>query len=442
MTSGEIDARPKAGPPPATPTTARGRLPLRGVLAWGLGAGFFFLAFLQRVSPSVMVDELMRDFAVSAVILGNLSACYFYVYAAMQLPVGLMIDRIGPRLLLTLFALLCVAGNLIFALADTVAAAYLGRILIGAGAAASWVGTLALATRWLPARHFALLAGLAQVFGMAGGVFGQSPLSLIVEGVGWRGALVATAGLAGLFAAMFWLVVRDHPPGRRQGHAAGRAPAPAAPMLRLLALVARSPQTWLAAAVGLAYTGPMLAFAGLWGVPYLTAAHGFSRTEAAGLASMFFVGWAIAAPLIGWFADRTGLVRPILVTGGLVGAASLGGLLSLPVSGSVPLGALILIAGASGATMILTFGCAAAANPPEATTATYGFVNMAVTASGGLLQPLIGWLLDLQWNGQTEAGIPVYLPESYATALLVLPAISLLGALAAGFIRTAPRKAA
>lgn len=437
MTSGEIDVRARTERPD--------RLPLRGLFAWGLGAGFFFLAFLQRVSPSVMVDELMRDFAVSAVILGNLSACYFYIYAAMQLPVGLMIDRIGPRLLLTLFALLCVAGNLIFAVADTVTAAYLGRILIGAGAAASWVGTLALATRWLPARHFALFAGLGQVFGMAGGVFGQSPLSLAVDGLGWRGALLATAGLAGLFAVLFWLVVRDHPPGdgQRQAH---RPPAPvrvpAAPMLRLLGLVARSPQTWLAAAVGLAYTGPMLAFAGLWGVPYLTVAHGFSRTEAAGLASLFFVGWAIAAPLIGWFGDRTGLVRPILVTGGLIGAASLGGLLHLPISNSVLVGALIFVAGASGASMILTFGCAAAANPPEATTATYGFVNMAVTASGGLLQPLIGWLLDLQWDGQTEAGVPVYLPGDYASALLVLPALSLLGALAASFMRRPPRRAA
>ena len=431
MASGEIDLR--AG------TERSVRLSPRGLLAWGLGAGFFFLAFLQRVSPSVMVEELMRDFAVSAVVLGNLSACYYYVYAMMQLPIGLIIDRIGPRLLLTLCALLCVAGNLIFAFADTVTAAYLGRILVGAGAAASWVGTLALAARWLPARRFALFAGLGQVFGMAGGVFGQSPLSLVVDGFGWRGALLATAALAGLFAALFWLVVRDHPPDapRRQPHH-----RPAAPMLRLLALVARSPQAWLAAAVGLAYTGPMLAFAGLWGVPYLTVAHGFSRTEAAGVVSLFFVGWAIAAPFIGWFGDRTGLTRPILVASGLVGAASLGGLLLFPVSNGVLIGALIFVAGASGASMILTFGCAAAATPPEATTASFGFVNMAVTASGGLLQPLIGWLLDLQWDGRTEAGVPVYLPADYAGSLLVLPALSLLGALAASFMRPARRRPA
>lgn len=433
MTSGQIEAR--AG------TERSGQWPLRGLLVWSVGAGFFFLAFLQRVSPSVMVDELMRDFAVSAVILGNLSACYFYVYAAMQLPVGLMIDRIGPRLLLTLFALLCLAGNLIFAFADNVAAAYLGRTLIGAGAAASWVGTLALATRWLPPARFALFAGLGQVFGMAGGVFGQSPLSLAVDGLGWRGALVATAALAGLFAVLFWLVVRDHPadaPRRRADRRPVAERAPATPMLRLLALVARSPQTWLAAAVGLAYTGPMLAFAGLWGVPYLGTAHGFTRTEAAGLVSLFFVGWAVAAPLIGWFSDRTGRTRPILIASGLAGAASLGTLLHLPFSDSMVIGALIFVAGAAGSSMILTFGCAAAANPPEATTAAFGLVNMAVTASGGLLQPLIGWLLDLQWDGRTEAGIPAYLPGDFASALLVLPALSLCGAVAACFMRPTP----
>lgn len=155
MASGEIDVR--AG------TEHSGRLPLRGLLAWGLGAGFFFLAFLQGVSPSVMVEELMRDFAVSA---------------TMQLPIGLMIDRIGPRLLLTLFALLCVAGNLIFAIADTVTAAYLGRISLVP--ARPPVGS----ARWrtpragCPRGASPFFAGLGQVFGIAGGVFGQSPLSL------------------------------------------------------------------------------------------------------------------------------------------------------------------------------------------------------------------------------------------------------------------------
>lgn len=412
---------------------------VRGVLSWTLGASFFLLAFLQRVSPSVMVDELMRDFAVSAIILGNLSACYYYTYAIMQIPIGMMMERIGPRLMLTGFALVCVAGNLVFALSDSITGAYVGRILVGAGAAAGWVGTLTLATRWLPARNFALLTGLGQVFGMSGAVFGQFPLSLAVEGFGWRTTLVATAGLAGLMSVMFWLVVRDFPPGDRPMAAPART-AGGMSMLRLTVGVARRPQTWLAAAVGLAFTGPMLAFAGLWAVPFLVSAHGLSRAEAAGQASLLFIGWAVAAPLIGWLADRTGRARPILVIGGLVSALSLFLLLYLPMANPVQLAALMLISGAAGATMILTFSCARAANPPEASAAVYGFVNMAVTASGGLLQPLIGWLLDLQWGGRIEGGIPLYETEHYLTALSVLPAIALAGTVAACFLRGSPSR--
>ncbi len=414
------------------------RLPLRGVLGWLFGATFFLLAFVQRVSPSVMVEDLMRDFAVSAIILGNLSACYYYAYAAMQIPIGLMMDRIGPRILLTAFGLICVGGNLIFAFAEDVTLAYLGRILIGVGAAAGWVGTLTLATRWLPARNFVLLTGIGQVFGMGGAVFGQYPLSLAVEGYGWRATLLGIAVVAAILSVLFWLVVRDHPPGTAVAASPGAGKAP--PIHKLLGTALRSSQTWLAAGVGLAYTGPMLAFAGLWAVPFLSTAYGFTRAEAAGQASLLFIGWAVAAPLIGWFADRTGWWRQILIAGGLAGAGALGWLLYLPVYGSAHLAALILVSGAAGATMILTFSCARAANPPEAAPAVFGFVNTAVTASGGLLQPLIGWLLDLQWDGMMADGVPVYQTGHYLSALSVLPAITLLGALASCFLNS-PRTA-
>ncbi len=434
MTSGNL--REEAGIGAAVVTAPP--VALRGVLAWALGATFFMFAFLQRVSPSVMVDELMRDFSVSAIILGNLSACYFYTYAAMQIPIGLMVERLGPRIMLTGFALVCVGGNMIFALADSVTGAYLGRILIGAGAGAGWVGTLTLATRWLPARRFALLTGLGQVFGMAGAVFGQYPLSLAVETFGWRQSLMALAALIGLMSVLFWLVVRDFPPGAAP--ASRENPQPAAPMLKMIGEVVRRPQSWLAAAVGLAYTGPMLGFAGLWAVPFLVSAHGYSRSEAAGLASLLFIGWAVAAPLIGWFADRTGWFRPILVAGGVISALSLSGVLYLPpLWGPWQMTVLVIVAGAAGATMILTFSCARAANRPEASAAVYGFVNMAVTASGGLLQPLVGWLLDLQWDGRMEAGVPVYETGHYLNALSVFPLIAFLGAIAALFLRGAPR---
>ncbi|MEZ5857091.1 MAG: MFS transporter [Hyphomicrobiaceae bacterium] len=118
------------------------------LLGWLTGAVFFFYAWVLRVSPSVMIDELMREFAVGATAVGSLSAFYFYGYAGMQIPVGLLIDRFGPRRLMTVAGLVCGAASLLAALSPSIEGVYLGRFLIGASAAFSLVGAMAVAGQW------------------------------------------------------------------------------------------------------------------------------------------------------------------------------------------------------------------------------------------------------------------------------------------------------
>jgi len=137
------------------------RIPPRLLAMWGLAASTFLYAFLQRVSPSVMVEDLMRDFGVGAAVLGSLSAFYLYAYAGLQIPLGLLFDRFGVRRLMVASIAVSGAGSLIFAAAPAVEIAYLGRALIGAGAACSFVGALTVTALWLPPARFAMLAGLA-----------------------------------------------------------------------------------------------------------------------------------------------------------------------------------------------------------------------------------------------------------------------------------------
>lgn len=386
-------------------------------LGWATGALFFFYAWILRVAPSVMIDEMMRDLAVGGAVIGNLSAVYFYGYAGSQIPVGMLIDRFGPRRLMTAAALMCGVGCIIFALSPGITGVAVGRFVIGASAAFSLVGAMAVAGLWFPAQRFALLSGLAMMMGMLGGVFGQAPFRLVVEALDWRDAVLALAvgGIAIAFAA--WLTVRDRP------HETRARP----PVFAGLGRVARNRQTWLIAIAGLGTTGPLLGFSGLWGVPYFVATLGIDRTAAASITSMMFLGWAAGAPLIGWASDHIGRRRAPLMLGLVVCTATMSAILYVPGLSIPTLMALCFLCGFGGASQITGFAAARENNPPGLSATAIGLVNGTVTGAGALFQPLLGWLLDLNWKGQMAAGARLYDPGAYRVALSAIVVACVIG---------------
>jgi MFS family permease len=380
------------------------------LLGWLTAAMFFFYAWVTRVAPSVMVEELMRDFAVGAGVLGNLSATYFYGYAGMQIPVGLLLDRFGPRRLIAVSALACAGGCVLFATGTTLAAVTAGRFLIGASAAFSLVGSMAVAGQWFPANRFAILSGGAMALGMAGGVFGQAPLRLVVEATDWRTAnlLLAAGGLALAIAAL--ATVRD----KRRG-SGGVAKA-----LAGLGAVLRHPQIWLIALSGLGTSAPLLGFAGLWGVPFLETAYELPRTLAASLTSAIFIGWGVGAPLVGWFSDRIGRRKAPFVAGLALETLSLAALVYLPGLPLPAVAGLCFAVGFLGSAQIVCFALARENHTPELSGTAIGFVNAMVTGAGALFQPLVGMLLDMAWTGETLQGARLYDLGAYRLALASL----------------------
>jgi MFS family permease len=398
------------------------------LLGWLVGSLFFFYAWILRVSPSVMVEELMRDFHVGGAIVGNLSALYFYGYAGMQIPVGLLLDRFGPRRLMTAAAGLVAVACLLFAWSHGLAGASVTRFLIGAGCAFSLVGAMAVAGQWFPRERFALLAGLAMMFGMAGGVFGQAPLRMAVNATDWRTTMasVAVIGFGLMLAA--WFFVRD----RHRGSGGVGA------VLVGLRRVATNRQTWLNAVAGLGSTGPLLAFAGLWGVPYLQAVYDIDRVTAGSVTSVTFFGWGVGAPLIGWLSDRIGNRRTPLIAGLLMSVLSLVAILYLP---GIPLwgvGVLCFGIGFGGSAQIVNFALVREHNPPQFSGTAIGMVNALVTGAGALFQPMVGWLLDFGWDGVLVDGARVYSVGAYHMAFSVLVAGCIVGILCAIVLRESP----
>jgi MFS family permease len=396
---------------------------------WSLAALFFSYAFFHRVVPSVMVSDLMRDFGVGAAVLGNLAAFYFYAYASLQLPVGVLVDSWGPRRVLTAGALVCGAGTLLFAAAGTLGPAYMGRLLIGAGAGFAFVAALKLAGTWFPPGRFALMSGLTSTLGMAGAVAGQAPMAALVAAYGWRETLSA-AGVFGLILALvIWLVVRD----RNGPHAP--LPVMSAGLLAGLRQVARTPQTWIVGLFSAALAANMSGFAVLWAVPYMMRAHGLERPAAAASVSLIMIGWAIGSPLLGWFSDRIRRRKPPMLLAAVAAGASFTALVYLPGLPLAAAQALLFAIGFCSCAMHLGFVAGSENSPPAYAGTAIALVNSLIMLSGALFQPLIGWILDLNWDGALAAGARVYTTDAFRMALLPLVASNLVAVLTVFFVR-------
>jgi MFS family permease len=400
----------------------------QAIVAFSLGTLFFGYAFVQRVSPSVMTSELMSDFAVGGAALGSLSAFYFYAYASIQLPVGMLTDHFGPRKLMSFAAALCALASIGFAFSDSLLTASLGRALIGGTVAFGFVGTLAIAGYWFKPAQYALLAGLLQTVGMSGAIFGQAPLRQMVESLGWRGTILVLALVALIIAALlFWLVPLRSSEQKQHRTQHG--------ILKGLKAVTINPQTWVCSIIGFGMASTMLAFGGLWGVPWLNNVHGYTTTEAAAVTSMLFVGWAIFSPLCGWASDRMGRRNIILLAGSVTALAALT-ILIFSTPGNTPLlMLLIFVMGAGGSAMTVCFGSVKELNDANYSSTSLGLMNMCIVGSGAVMQPLIGWLLDLNWNGDLLDGARVYSASNYTVALGSLLVTNLTAFFAALFLR-------
>jgi predicted MFS family arabinose efflux permease len=384
-------------------------------MVWGLGAALYLIAFYQRVAPAVMTSDLSRDFGLSATSLGNLSAFYFYGYVAIQIPTGLVSDRWGPRKVLAAGAALTACGTFVFALAPSLVLANAGRLVIGASAGVAFVAMMKLASHWMPARQFAHATALALFIGTLGATVAGAPLRIAVDAFGWRAVMVASAAGTALVACAIWMVVRDDPSERgfasyyaNDNHGCG-APSIATQLRE----VARYRITWLMLLVPGAFAGIVLSFAGLWGVPFLVAHHGFDARGAALVASAMLIAWALGGLAFASISQRVGNRKGPILWGLVATAAFWAAIVFVPALPRAALvAALMACAVAAGATM-LCFPLAKESVPVRLAGTVSGITNMGMMLGGMLMQPLVGVVLDSRWTGAMANGARAYDLEAY-----------------------------
>jgi len=414
------------------------------LVIWGLGAALYLVGFFQRVAPAVITRELMAEFALSAVALGNLSALYFYSYVAIQIPTGVFVDHWGPRRVLTTGALIAACGMLLFALAPAHSVAGAGRLLVGAGVGVAFVSMLKLATHWVHPSRFALISGLALACGSLGGISAGVPLRLGVDALGWRGVMAAVGVATALLAVAMWYFVRDDPSERgfRSFSTVSVAHRQSHSMLGGIGEVFRYRNVWLNFIGCGAITGPMLAFGGLWGVPFLVSQYGLSTAEAAFVTSVMLVAWAVGSPLAGVLSDRLRRRKLPIVAGGALAAFLWSVLIYVP---GLPYAILITTMaglGIASGVVVIGFAFCKESVPASLAGTASGVANMGNMLGGMAMQPLIGWLLDRGWDGGMAGDVRIYGFPAYAGGFTLMLAWLVAGLAALAFARETHAKQA
>ena len=404
---------------------------------WGAAVAFYLYEYILRVSPSVMTDSLMLHFSVNATALGVLSSFYYYAYVPLQIPGGVIVDWLGARKVVTISALLCVVGTIIFATSESLFLAQIGRLLIGAGSACAFISCLKISAEWFPVSMFAMLAGVCQAMGTVGGTFGGRPFAMLVNAIGWQEALILAAAVGLGIMAAAWLLIRDKPTPPLSDKSS-ESPT----LMEGLKVVVSNPQSWLIGAYGGLMYMPISAFAELWAVPFYKELYGIDNELASTISIMMFIGIAVGCPIGAWISDTIKSRTKVMAGSALLTMLMFMLVVYVPMS----IGFMVVTLFITGVTcggQIMYFPANKEINPSYVSGTTAGFTNCLVMVSGIIFQPLLGRVLDLAWNGDLKAdGTPYYSVSDYQQALLSVPLCLLAAWLILLFVRdTYPKNA-
>lgn len=395
-------------------------------LLWGTLALTFLLVNVFRLSTAVIAEPLMAAFDATGAELGTLHAAFFIVYAFMQIPTGILVDRFGPRKTATVGALVMNLGAAWFALADAYTAALLARLLIGLGGSVIFVSVLRFCANWFRADEFGTMNGLSFAIGGIGGILATTPFALLVDSTDWRTSILGLAVVGAFVALPTFLFVRDSP------ERAGFDPIQGVPeterlsiaqVRRFLGSVLGDRVTWVVALLLFCTGGVNLTLFGLWGIPYVVQMYEVSVTLASTLTLLGGVGMVLGPPSIGWLSDRTGNRVMYVLVGTIVYTVLLA---AIAITGRPPLyvvGVVFFMTGIAFGTFVLTYPIVQERHPSEASGISLGTINGGSFFGAAVFPTGMGWVLDTYWTGEYVGGVRVYTVTGYRVAF-VLAAIT------------------
>jgi len=378
----------------------------------------------------VVVPDLVITFAISGTSLGILASGYFYSYAIMQIPVGLLSDSWGTRKTVALYSLVAALGSVLFALAPSFGVATFARVLVGLGVSATFVSSLKVLAEWFSGREYARISGLLMAMGGIGWLSAATPLAFLAEAFGWRSAFVIVGAITVVLGILTWFLVIDRPESEDTAAVNIGYPSTKNRNLRLLSGLSEvfgKKYFWVIAIWLFFAQGTLFSFFGLWAGPYLMDTYALSKPSAGNILSMIAVGMVVGGPFLGHLSDRILESRKKM----LVGASAVNVFVwcimivfyhtfSLPAL----FGIFFLMGVTTSSIVVIVFTSVKELFPLEMAGTAIGTANLFGFFGGIVFQPLIGYVLDIA--GKVQGAYPPYAYRWAFWVFLAMNTVSLM----------------
>ncbi|MCX7124940.1 MAG: MFS transporter [Gammaproteobacteria bacterium] len=399
-------------------------------IVWFVAAVFVLFQFFLQLSSGEIIASLMKSFALTAFGGGLLASSYYYIYVALQIPTGMLIDRYGPRGILSFGALMVCLGCLIFYAAKTVFIAFVGRILMGGGSAFAFVGCLNVISIWFPARRFAFMAAIVETAGMIGAIVGDFWLAHFLERTGWRGAMLFAAIFSGILSIFLLLIVRNNPKRKK-------LPVMASAKISLMAglkQIMRNPIIWVNGIYSGVMFGIVTVFIALWAIPFFELSHHVDLVTATLCTSALYVGVAVGGPVLGWLDGKTRWRREIMIFNAFCAAVFLFLSIYCINLSLIIIAVFLFFTGICASSYVLTFAIANEIATPNNRSTSIGFTNMLCVIFAPIFQPFVGFLITYFDGKNVATETAAELIVHFQWAVTLVPMLALIAGVLAFYL--------
>ena len=368
----------------------------KGLMVWGTAAFFYFFQFILRVSPNACADSIMTNLAIDATTLGGVIGFYYTGYTLMQIPAGVILDRIGVRLPVVLGMILCSLGVVVFAFAKSLVILSIARFIMGFGSAFALLSSIKLVSVWFRPRIMSVFIGLTLLAGTIGAVVGGAPLTLLFDYIGWKITLLFLAGCGFIHALLSWFILANEQRPEPRVEKAVKQDNHSLMIVNAFSQTLKNPFTYFIGIYGMVMYLPLSGFCDLWGASFIEDVYGVSRLQATSISSCVYIGMGIGAPLWPLIHARFNKYGLEMALSALLTCLCFALAFYVILPNLVILQSLLFAGGVALSGQFLCYAAVTQFNCTSRTGIATGIHNMMCMMSGVIAQPLIGFFMDKQ----------------------------------------------